>query len=153
MTGLVVEDGKKTKISTPVQKGAFLSSALYYLMLRSKDGLKSGSKFDYVAITEEGPVAMNGAVSIDKKMSTQGSLQLLKVNNRFAGSDYDNLVTNRGEVVSAITPATTIESELVKNPAEAMEGVKLPAGTLEKIFGNVPAGTINVLFNMGKQGK
>ena len=150
MTGLVVEDGKKTKINSTVQKGTFLSSALYYLMLKSKDGLKSGSKFDYVALTEEGPVALNGTVSIDKKMTTQGSLQLLKINNRFAGSDYDNLVTTHGEVISASTPATTIESELVKVPAEATEGIKLPAGTLEKIFGSVPAGTTNVYFNKGK---
>lgn len=149
MTGLVVEDGKKTKINTNVQRGTFLSSALYYLMLRSKDGLKTGTKFDYVALTEEGPVALNGTVSIDKKMATQGSLQLLKVNNRFAGSDYDNLVSSRGEVISANTPATQIESELVKTPEEAMEGVKLSAGTLEKIFGGLPAGKTNIYFNKG----
>lgn len=150
MTGTVIEDGKKTKINESLSKGVFLSSSLYYLMLKSKDGLKSDTKFDYVAITEEGPVAMKGTVSVDKKMITQDSLQLLKVSNNFAGSDYDNLITTRGEVVSAITPATSIESVLVKNKEDATEGFKLAAGTLEKIFGNTPAGKTNVYFSKGK---
>lgn len=150
MIGTVVEDGKKTKLKEPTTKGVFLSSALYYLMLKSKDGLKTDTKFDYAAITEEGPVVMKGTVSVDKKMVTQDSLQLLKVTNNFAGSDYENLITTRGEVVSAITPATSIESVLVKNKDEALEGIKLTAGTLEKIFGDVPAGKTNVYFLKGK---
>jgi hypothetical protein len=83
-------------------------------------------------------------------MVTQGTLQLLKVSNSFAGSEYDNLVTSRGEVISAITPATSIESELVKTKEEATDGVKLTAGTLEKIFGGLPAGKINVYQSKGK---
>lgn len=150
MTGSVIEDGKKTKLNETTTKGVFLSSALYYLMLKSKDGLKTGTKFDYSAITEEGPVLMKGTVTVDKKMVTQDSLQLLKINNNFAGSDYDNLVTTRGEVISAITPATSIESALVKNKEEATEGVKMAPGTLQKIFGDAPAGTINVYHSKGK---
>lgn len=145
MTGLVVEDGKKIKINTTVPKGSFFSSALYYLMLQSKDGLKTDTKFDYIGITEEGPVAIDGTVSVDKKMATVGSQQLLKITNRFAGSDYENLVTSRGEVVTANTPATQIESELVKTPAEALEGIKISKGTLEKIFGKLPEGKHNYL--------
>lgn len=147
MTGLVVEDGKKTKLNETLPKGAFFSSALYYLMLSSKEQLKTDSKFDYIGITEEGPVAINGSVSVDKKMATVGSNQLLKINNRFAGSDYDNLVSTRGEVYSAITPATSIESELVKNPDEATQGVKIGADTLEKIFGNKPTGKKNSFYS------
>lgn len=150
MSGLAIEDGKKTKIKEKIPKGAFLSSALYYLMLKSKDGLKTDSKFDYVAVTEEGPVAIKGSVQVDKKMITQGSLQLLKISNNFAGSEYDNLVTARGEVVSASTPATSIESELVKTKEEALMGIKLPAGTLEKIFGSSPEGKTNIYQSKGK---
>jgi hypothetical protein len=149
MLGTVVEDGKKTKIDEKTTKGVFLSSALYYLMLQSKEGLKTGSKFDYAAITEEGPVVMKGTVDVDKKMISQGSLQLLKITNNFAGSEYTNLVTTRGEVISAVTPATSIESELVKNKTEATEGVKLKAGTLEKIFGKAPTGQTNIYHTKG----
>ena len=149
MTGLVTEDGKKSKINETTTKGVFVSSALYYLMLKSKDGLKTDTKFDYAAITEEGPVVMKGSVAVDKKMVTQDSLQLLKVTNNFAGSDYENLITTRGEVVAAITPATSIESSLVKNKDEALAGIKLAAGTLEKIFGDTPAGKTNVYHSKG----
>lgn len=149
MTGLVVEDGKKSKINETTTKGVFLSSALYYLMLKSKDGLKTDTKFDYAAITEEGPVVMKGSVAVDKKMLTQDSLQLLKVTNNFAGSEYENLITTRGEVISALTPATSIESALVKNKDEALAGIKLSAGTLEKIFGDLPSGKTNVYHSKG----
>lgn len=150
MTGTVIENGKKTKVSEKVTKGTFLSSALYYLMLKSKDGLKTGSKFDYAAITEEGPVVMSGTVEVDKQMVTQGTTQLLKISNNFAGSAYTNLVTTRGEVFSAQTPATSIESELVKNKDDATAGVKLASGMLEKIFGNKPEGKTNTLYSKGK---
>ena len=150
MVGTAVEDGKTIKINEKLPTGIFLSSALYYIMLKSKTGLKTDSKFDYAAITEEGPVVMTGTVSVDKKMVTQGTQQLLKINNRFAGSDYDNLVTPRGEVMSANTPSTMIESELVKTKEEATTGVKVSSGTLEKIFGNIPAGTTNPLHAKGK---
>ena len=144
MTGTAVENGKKTKLNEKIPKGTFLSSALYYLMLKSKDGLKTDSKFDFSAITEEGPTIQTGTVAVEKKMVTQGTLQLLKIHNKFAGSEYDNLVTTKGEVVSAITPSTSIETELVKTSTEATEGIKMTAGMLEKIFGEVPAGKVNV---------
>lgn len=150
MTGTVVEDGKKIKVNEKMPKGIFFSSALYYLMLRSKDGLKTDSQFDYAAVTEEGPVLMKGKVSVAKKMVTQGSMQLLKINNNFAGSDYNNLITTKGEVISADTPATSIESELVKTKEEATTGIKYTAGALEKIFGETPAGKINPYTSKGK---
>lgn len=150
MTGTVTEDGKKIKVSEKIPKGVFLSSALYYLMLRSPGGLKTDSTFDYAAITEEGPVVMNGTVKVEKKMVTEAAHQLLKINNRFAGSEYDNWVSTRGEVVRAATPSTSIESALVRDPKEALEGIKLSAGTLEKVFGNSPTGAQNILSQKGK---
>lgn len=150
MVGTVVEDGKKTKLNEKIQKGSFFSSALYYLMLKSKDGLKTDSKFDYAAITEEGPVVLTGTVSVAKKMVTKGSLQLLDVTNTFAGSNYTNLITTRGEVISASTPATSIESELVKDKKEATEGIKYTKGALEKIFGTIPEGKTNSYSTKGK---
>ncbi|MBC7740649.1 MAG: hypothetical protein H7061_00530 [Bdellovibrionaceae bacterium] len=144
MTGTAVENKKTTKISEQLPKDAFLSSALYYLLLKSKEGLKTDSNRDFKAITEEGPALMDGRIMIDKKMVTQGSLQLLKIKTNFAGPEYENLVTTRGEVISAVTPSTSIETHLVSSPNEALEGIKVAAGTLEKIFGDVPAGKINV---------
>lgn len=147
MSGLISENGEKKKISKKIPKGAFLSSSLYYMMLKSKDGLKTGIKFEFAAIAEEMADTIKGTSTIDKKMSSRGILQLLHVNNSFAGSEYENYITNQGQNISANTPATGIETELMKNSEEAVQGIKISAGTLEKIFGNIPAGKINILNN------
>ena len=115
-------------------------------MLKSKAGLQTNSKFDFYAIAEETIDDTKGSSLIDKKLVTVDKLQLLKVTNKFAGSEYENLLTDKGEVYSSFTPATDIKSELVKNPDDATEGIKISAGVLEKIFGTVPGGKINPLY-------
>jgi hypothetical protein len=146
LKAIIIEDGKTKKIEKKINKDAFLSSALYYMMLKSKVGLKTNSNFDFYAIAEETVDDTKGSSQIDKKLVTVDKLQLLKVTNKFAGSEYENLLTDHGEVFSSYTPATDIKSELVKNPDEATEGIKIPAGVLEKIFGTAPTGKINPLF-------
>ncbi|MBC7458819.1 MAG: hypothetical protein H7235_11100 [Bdellovibrionaceae bacterium] len=146
LKAIIFENGKTKKIDKKVNKDAFLSSALYYMMLKSKVGLKTNSNFDFYAIAEETIDDTKGSSQIDKKLVTVDKLQLLKITNKFAGSEYENLLTDKGEVYSSYTPATDIRSELVKNPDEAMEGIKIPSGVLEKIFGTVPTGQINPLF-------
>jgi len=146
MTGMITENGEKKKLSKKISKDTFLSSSLYYIMLKSKDGLKTGVTFKFSAIAEEQAEEMpDGISSFDKKMVSQGSLQLLKIKNSFAGQDYENLITNQGQIISATIPATGIDIELTKNSAEATEGVKVSSGTLEKIFGLVPEGKTNIL--------
>lgn len=150
MTAQVNEDGKSFKVVKKLKKGTFLSSILYYLMLNSKDGLKTDSKYDFEAVAEEVADVKTGSAKIDKKLITQGSLQLLKVTNSFAGSEYENLITDHGEAITAITAATGIETELVKSNEEATEGIKVNSATLEKLFGSVPTGKINVYHAKGK---
>lgn len=150
MTAQVSDDGKKSKIEKTIPKGVFLSSALYYLMMKGKDGLKTDTKYDFQAIAEESAQIFSGSALVDKKMVTQGTLQLLKVKNKFAGSEYENLITDRGEVISANTLATGIETELMKSPEEALEGIKVSNGVIEKIFGEVPAGKTNVYYAKSK---
>lgn len=146
LRALVIEDGKTKKVDKKVNKDAFLSSALYYMMLKSKEGLKTNTHFDFYAIAEETIDDTKGSSNVEKKLVTVDKLQLMKVTNKFAGSEYENLLTDKGEVYSAFTPATDIKSELVKNPDEATEGIKISAGVLEKFFGEVPAGKINPLY-------
>lgn len=147
MTGLVLDNGEKAKISKKLPKGTFLSSSLYYMMLNSKEGLKTGTKFEFNAVAEELGDVTKGTSTIEKKMVSRGILQLLKANNSFAGMEYENYLTNQGQNISALTPATGIETELMKNSEEAIQGVKVSAGTLEKVFGSIPSGKINVLNN------
>ena len=150
MTAVTTENGKGSKIEKKIPKGTFLSTTLYYLMLKSKDGLKTDSKYDFSAIAEELAEIKPGSAKIDKKMITQGSLQLLKVTNKFAGIEYENLITDRGEAVSAVTASTGIETELVKSSEEALEGIKVNASVFEKLFGDIPTGKINIYHAKGK---
>ena len=150
MIATVTEGGKVSKIDKKIPKGTFLSSILYYLMLKSKDGLKTDSKYDFQAIAEEYADIKPGTSVVEKKMITQGSLQLLKVNNKFAGMDYDNLITDHGEPISSNIPASGIHTELVKSSEEAIEGIKVSSNVLEKLFGTIPTGTVNVYHAKGK---
>lgn len=146
MSGLISENGEKAKVSKKVPKGTFLSSSLYYMMLKSKEGLKTGTKFEFNAVAEEMADVKKGTSTIDKKMVSRGVMQLLRADNSFAGMDYENLITNQGQNISAITPATGIETELMKNSEEAVQGVKVSSSTLEKVFGTIPTGKTNVLW-------
>jgi opacity protein-like surface antigen len=146
LKAIITEDGKTKTVNKKVNKEAFLSSALYYMMLKSKVGLKTNSNFDFYAIAEETIDDTKGSSFIDKKLVTVDKLQLLKVTNKFAGSEYENLLTDKGEVYSSYTSASDIKSELVKNPDEATEGIKISSGVFEKIFGAIPLGKINPLF-------
>ncbi len=145
MTGFLTENGEKKKLTGSIPKGSFLSSSLYYMMLNSKDGLKTGATFEFTAVAEERADALKGTATVDKKMVSEGALQLLRIKNNFAGSEYENLITPRGENYSANTPATGIDTILVKNSEEAVQGIKVSASTLEKIFGQVPQGKTNIL--------
>lgn len=147
MSGLVLDNGEKAKVSKKLPKGTFLSSSLYYMMLKSKEGLKTGTKFEFTAVAEELGDVTKGTSTIEKKMVSRGILQLLKANNSFAGMEYENYITNQGQNISALTAATGIETELMKNSEEAVQGVKISAGTLEKVFGKIPQGKTNVLNN------
>jgi hypothetical protein len=144
MTALITENGEKKKKDKKITKDTFLSSALYYFMLKSKTGVKADTKYEFSAIAEESFDVSKGTAQIEKKLITQGPLQLMRAQNKFAGSEYSNLLNERGEVISASTPATGIEITLVQNTEEAIEGIKVSSGTLEKIFGDVPAGKVNI---------
>ncbi len=144
MTALISENGEKKKKDKKITKDTFLSSALYYFMLKSKTGVKADTKYDFSAVAEELFDVSKGSSRIEKKLVTQGPLQLMRSQNKFAGSEYSNLLNDRGEVISASTPATGIELALVQNTEEATEGIKISAGTLEKIFGDVPTGKVNI---------
>ncbi len=150
MIATVNDSGKQSKIEKKIPKGTFLSSILYYLMLKSKDGLKTDSKYDFQAIAEEFADIKPGSSLVEKKMVTQGSLQLLRVKNKFAGMDYENLITDHGEAISSTVPASGINTELVKSSEEAIEGVKVSSSVLEKLFGTIPTGKVNVYQVKGK---
>lgn len=146
MTGSITAGGKKTKINAALPEGAFLSSSLYYVMLKSPSGLKPGISFSFKAVAEElGEVKTGKSTILDKKM-VLGQAAAYKVKNEFANSSYENFITDKGEVISAQNP-TGISTELVANIAEATEGVSVNNTVLSKLFGEVPKGASNKLVD------
>ena len=142
---LASEDGKKMNINEPLTKGVFFSSALFPMMMRSEKGLKTDMDVDFSAIAEETMQIHTGTMKIEKKRVTKDTFQLMKAKNSFAGSSYEVLLTDKGEVVTTSDSSTGIKTELMRNKEEAIQDIKVNNKTLEQIFGSIPEGKINSL--------
>jgi hypothetical protein len=144
MTAEVKDNGKKKTIRTDIKKGTFLSTFLVYLMLKSKEGLKTNSGYDYLAIAEEDAVAYKGEASVGKEESFLG-LKAFKVQNKFKDVRFVSYVNERGEVLGTNSVSQGISTELVADPEKATKGFPLSPAILKNLFGEVPAGKNNLL--------
>jgi hypothetical protein len=142
---LAIEDGKKINMTEPMTKGVFFSSALYPMLLRSEKGLKTNMDVDFSAIAEETMQIHTGTMKIEKKRVAKDSFQLMKAKTSFAGSSYEVMLTDKGEVISTSDASTGIKTELMRNKEEALQDIKVNNKTLEQIFGSIPEGKINSL--------
>ncbi|MGZ3743807.1 MAG: hypothetical protein ACXWRE_16410 [Pseudobdellovibrionaceae bacterium] len=158
MTAQVKTDGKTKTIRKDFPKGTFLSTFLVYLMLKSKEGLKTNSSYDYQAIAEEDAEVYKGQASVGKEEAYLG-LKALKVQNKFKDVLFVSYINERGEVLGTNSVAQGISTELVANPAQATAGFPVSTGILKSLFGEVPAGKTNMIsksatiqpINPGKQ--
>lgn len=142
---LAAEDGKKLVVNVPYEKGVFFSSALYPMMLRGEKGLKTGLELEFNALAEESAQVHLGTTKIAKTRVTKDTFQLLKAENNFAGSSYEVLLTDKGEIISTNDSKTGIKTELVRNKEEALQDIKVNNKTIEQIFGSLPEGKANSL--------
>lgn len=158
MTAQVKAGGKTTTIRKDLQKGTFLSTFLVYLMLKSKEGLKTDSNYDYQAIAEEDAEAYKGQAAVGKEEAFLG-LKAFKVQNKFKDVRFVSFVNERGEVLGTSSTAQGVSTELVADPSQATNGFSTSATILKNLFGEVPAGKTNMLsktsniqpVNPGKQ--
>lgn len=140
-----VKTGKKTQtIRKDLPKGTFLSTFLVYLMLKSKDGLKTDSSYDYQAVAEEDAEVYPGQAVVGKEESFSG-LRAFKVQNKFKDVRFTSFVNERGEALGTNSQAQGISTELVADPAAATQGFPLSEAILKSLFGEVPAGKTNML--------
>jgi hypothetical protein len=138
-----VKDGDKNeKISKEVPKGAFLSSFLAYVMLKSPQGLKADTKYDFQAIAEEDAALYKGIAFVKNPEDFNG-IKSFRVLNEFKGTKFVSMVSERGEVLSTKSPVQGIATELVAKPSEATGTFPVPASTLKTLFGDVPTGQMN----------
>lgn len=135
---------KTVTVIKDLPKGTFLSSFLIYLMLKSKTGLQTDSKYQYEAIAEEDAALVKGE-AIVANVEKYNGFQAFKVFNRFKDARFTSYVTDRGEVLAAQSPSTGIGTELVSKPSEAIGNFPMNAKILQSLFGDVPIGNINAV--------
>jgi hypothetical protein len=148
-----VRDGAKVeKISKALPKGTFLSTFLAYVMLKSKDGLKTDLKYDYKAIAEEDAAVYDGLAFIKSSEDFNG-LKALRVLNEFKKTKFVSLISSHGEVYQTKSPAQSISTELVAQPAQATGNFQIPSALLKQLYGDVPTGQINDVSKQAQAAK
>ena len=144
MTAEVKEAGKTKTIRKDLAKNTFLSTFLVYVMLKSKEGLKTDSTYDYTAIAEEDAESYKGLASVGKEEAFLG-LKAFKVQNKFKDVPFLSYVNERGEVLGTTSVAQGVSTELVADPATATKNFPVSQGILKSLFGDVPAGKTNMV--------
>lgn len=144
MTAQVRSNGKTQTIRKDLPKGTFLSTFLVYLMLKSKDGLKTDSNYDYQAVAEEDAEVYKGQASVGKEEVFLG-LKAFKVQNKFKDVRFISYVNERGEALGTSSAAQGVATELVADPAQATTGFPSSPIILKNLFGEVPIGKTNML--------
>lgn len=144
MTAMVNENGKKTKIIEDLPKGTFLSYFLVYLMLKSKLGIQTDSKYEYQAIAEEKPKLVNGLAIVRIEEDYMG-VKSYKIENQFNNQKFISYVTDKGHVIGVVNPSQSVETQLVAKPVEATGDFNVPTTVLKTLFGDVPLGVENII--------
>ena len=138
-----VKDGAKIeKISKDLPKGAFFSSFLAYVMLRSPTGFKADTKYEFQAIAEEDAALYKGVAYV-KSLEDYNGLKALRVLNDFKGSKFISMVSDKGEMFSTKAPVQGVATELVAKPSDATATFQIPTPILRNLFGDVPTGQVN----------
>ena len=138
-----VHDGaKQEKIVKDAPKGSFLSTFLAYVILKSPQGLKPDTKFEYSAFAEEDAALLKGIAFI-KNYEDFNGIKALKVLNEFKNSKFISYVNEKGEVLSTKSPIQGIATELVPLPSMATMNMQIPTALVKKLFGDVPTGQKN----------
>jgi hypothetical protein len=138
----VKEGGQSKKVVNDLPKGTFFSSILTYVILKSPQGLKADSKYDYTAINEEDAGVVK-AVAIAKNLESIDGIKAYKILNDFKNSKFISYVTEKGEVLSTKSPVQGIGAELVPQPSLATANFPVPTALLRTLFGEVPTGVKN----------
>lgn len=140
---------KKTDLVGDLPEGVFLASSLYYVILTNPSGLKPNVTFNFKAFAEEQGKIFDGKSSVTGEKITLGQVQAYKVKNEYAGSEYENTITERGEILSS-SSAAGISTELVATTSQATEGLTLDEKIIKKLFGDIPKGISNKIFEPKK---
>ncbi len=143
----IKEGSKISKINKKLPKGVFFSYFLVYEMLIHPKGISPGTKYDYLAISEEDGALTKG-VAFVKGIENYHGIKAYKIMNEFKGTKFISYVTEKGEILSATSPVHSIATELVAQPSLATGQFQMPTSLLKTLFGEVPQGNKNELSKL-----
>lgn len=152
MTAKVTENGKKSTISLKIGKDAILSSFLAYYFLSQPEGLQPGKKLSYDAIAEEEGKLYKGLAVVESKDQLQG-ISVFKVLNDYKDAKFISYATEKGEIISTLSPAQSISTELVADQKTAVGNFSLNTTSLKMLFGSAPEGKENIMSKSASQPK
>lgn len=144
LTAVIKNGGKVQRIEKKIPKGTFLSTFLVYLMLKSKEGLRSETKYEYQAIAEEDASITKGQALVGKEEVFNG-FKVFKILNTFKDVKFLSYVNERGEVLGTNAMGQGITTELVAQATEATAGQVYSPTILKTLFGSIPSGENNVI--------
>ncbi len=140
----LAENGVKKTTEAKLKKGTFLSYFLVYMMLKSKLGIQTGSKYNYTAIAEEDAKVYDGEAKVSG-LEKRNGFSVFKIANKFKDLAFDSYVTEKGEVFFLESVSQGLKVELVAKPNDATADFGLAVPILKELFGEVPIGTKNSL--------
>ncbi len=149
LSAVVKSSGKVSRVERKIPKGTFLSTFLVYLMLKSKEGLRSETNYEYQAIAEEDAAIHKGQALVGKEETFNG-FKVFKILNTFKDIKFLSYVNERGEVLGTNALGQGITTELVATPSEAIGAIPYSASILSTLFNKVPAGEANVVSRQKK---
>ncbi len=143
LNATINSNGKLERIDKKIPKGTFLSTFLVYLMLKSKDGLRSETNYEYQAVAEEDAAIHKGQALVGKEEVFNG-FKVFKILNTFKDVKFLSYINERGEVLGTNALGQGITTELVTHPNEATSNLPYSASILKTIFGGIPEGKANI---------
>ena len=135
---LKISKGDKTETKDVEYKpGIFWSSALLYVMLSSKEGLKVGNSFAYEAIAEEDGKVSQGTAVVSGEEEFRGT-KCFKILNTFKGAKYVSIVSETGVIYSIRHPLDSLEVIMVDNRDDAVGSISVSESMMKTLFGTEP---------------
>jgi hypothetical protein len=140
-----------------VPQNGFLSTFLNFVIL--KNGLAVGKRYDYIALAEETPACMagdtlckakdtgfiKGTAHIKSETRYKGVPAFL-VEFMFKGIRFDGYLSQKGETLGSVSPLHDAATEITKTREEAVGPFVFNEKHIRMIFGNIPTGQKNSLF-------
>lgn len=149
LSAVIKSGGKTQRVEKKIPKGTFLSTFLVYLMLKSKEGLRAETNYEYQAIAEEEASIFKGQALVGKEEVFNG-FKSFKILNTFKDIKFLSYVNERGEVLGTNALGQGITTELVANSQDAIDNLPYSASIIKAVFGSIPDGLANVASRASK---